>query len=1223
MKSISFISKFEKEAQRYLQEKRVGDIEFSGETYQVQIFPEEGEEDFWAFFQLDEEDRPKDYFCSCTHNDDSESCIHLAAAYLAIFRSHSLPLHQRFNRSFWNFLFKSFAEGREESLPKKSAEGCYTLDTFTIEAWDTSSQRLLKQLFEERPEQTEETSLKFSNLEEHELDLWQRGHPSPELRYELSVWSDLAKALMLKQDQNENYIISFPNFETSLPKQVEIQFPHIILRCPIVVSAWPTVIPGLHTIQSPLSVHLSEEESIQEIRYDEKKKELQIKASSSGQKKPKEEKGVVEVGDWSYHPGDGFYSQEVHHLLATPSIPQESISQVLEEHTALIKKYLKDTPLHTNTVELSLSPYFDKSWNLHLTAYLNKPGDLSDELSAHFGRWIYKAGEGFYPLMKGEMSQLTTILPPQKVAAFVSKRRSWLNRIPGFKVHLTSIDTYLDYRITEDHHLFLESKLELDEENSEQTADFGPWLYIKDQGFFAKSSHHPRALLAAGQGIPPEHIASFIRKAHEDLKHVKGFFSEQCPIKSCWLDVKIEGEGSLVFTPQYTHDNGFDLETLYFFEEFVYTDGVGFYRIPPELRLPEGYWQKKVIHPEVLDNFLEQELPKLRPHLKGETSYLESPQHLESEVLQAEQRKDRSIAVQVMYHSEHGSVPATDLWSALEKGQNYFFSEAGLVDLRKTRFDYLRSLGEEKVDTTHNTLFLNTLELVRLDAFEDLSPHEEVGDENWHPLLASIFEIDPNEVPSTKGLKSQLRSYQEIGLRWLWQLYRCRLSGLLCDDMGLGKTHQSMALLAAIRTHNKASKPLFLVVCPTSVIYHWQDKLEAFLPSAKVHTYYGLKRTLEGKKYDILLTSYGVLRRDKEKLKSLNFELAIFDEIQIAKNHQSGVHTALLQLQVNMRLGLTGTPIENRIRELKALFDIVLPTYMPGESHYREFFITPIEKNLDTNRQQLLSRLIKPFILRRKKEDVLDDLPEKTEEEAYCPLLPDQQEVYSSAIQAARSGAIQNLEDRSQNISYTHIFALLTSLKQICDHPAIYLKDIQGYKNYQSGKWNLFLELLSEARASRQKVVVFSQYLGMMDIMEQYLHEQGIGYAGIRGATRDRAEQLKRFKDDPNCEVFIASLQAAGLGIDLTSASVVILYDRWWNAARERQAIDRVYRIGQKRGVQVFKMITKDSFEERIDEIIRSKGQLMEDIVGADGESFLKQLSRDELLKLLRDTHEQ
>ncbi|MFN4174194.1 MAG: DEAD/DEAH box helicase, partial [Parachlamydiaceae bacterium] len=216
--------------------------------------------------------------------------------------------------------------------------------------------------------------------------------------------------------------------------------------------------------------------------------------------------------------------------------------------------------------------------------------------------------------------------------------------------------------------------------------------------------------------------------------------------------------------------------------------------------------------------------------------------------------------------------------------------------------------------------------------------------------------------------------------------------------------------------------------------------------------------------------------------------------------------------------------------------------------------------------------------------------------------------------------AVRDLYDENKVIPYIHIFALLSNLKKICNHPALFLKDGFNYDQYTSGKWELFKELLEEALASEQKVVVFSHFLGMLDIIESYLTSIGVGFASLRGSTINRKEEIGRFQNDPNCKVFVASLQAGGLGIDLTQASVVIHYDRWWNAARENQATDRVHRIGQTRGVQVFKLVTLNSVEERIHEMIEKKARRMEEIVGSDDSQVIKTLSREELIELLKDS---
>ena len=308
---------------------------------------------------------------------------------------------------------------------------------------------------------------------------------------------------------------------------------------------------------------------------------------------------------------------------------------------------------------------------------------------------------------------------------------------------------------------------------------------------------------------------------------------------------------------------------------------------------------------------------------------------------------------------------------------------------------------------------------MRLNAFDPISLVEEEGAVKQvdHQLLEELTELHTPDEPNIGGLVSHLRPYQEVGVKWLWFLYHQGLSGLLCDDMGLGKTHQAMALITSIRnlyqSFAEGTQQHFLIVCPTSVIYHWQEKLHQFLPGVRVCTFYGTGRSLEEfhEQYDVLLTSYGILRNEKELLAKVQFEVAIFDEIQIAKNQFSQVYSALLHIKARMKLGLTGTPIENRLRELKSLFDIVLPSYMPNETDYREFFIKAIEKEHNPLRKELLNRIISPFIMRRKKEDVLKDLPEKIEELAYCDLLPYQHQLYREVLEQRRRHLLEELKD--------------------------------------------------------------------------------------------------------------------------------------------------------------------------------------------------------------------
>lgn len=709
----------------------------------------------------------------------------------------------------------------------------------------------------------------------------------------------------------------------------------------------------------------------------------------------------------------------------------------------------------------------------------------------------------------------------------------------------------------------------------------------------------------------------------EELQLIPGFFSGFCPVVKAQLNIELDSNEKVNVTPVYEVHPDYRDKALRFFGDLVHVAGEGFHELPSETRLPERFRHPMVIESENVSLFLTYELVTLRRHAARIDPRLIKPDSLKLTALNIAKAKETGrYLLKLRYESERGAIPVPAIWQALKENKRFFFDEAGLLDLEDRRFNWLRLLTKMQVDRRSQTVEISTIELIRLNAFEGIQLQKGKGGDygNSKKLLDDLFEFRIPQEPNITGLTSQLRPYQVLGIRWLWFLYSHGLSGLLSDDMGLGKTHQTMALIAAIHNQQKERPQHFLIVCPTSVLYHWQEKLKAFLPALRVCTFHGSSRSLKDfhEAYDVLLTSYGIWRNENELLSQVKFELAVFDEIQVAKSHLSRIYNALLNVDTRMRLGLTGTPIENRLRELKSLFDIVLPSYMPDETDYRELFIKPIEKEENLKQRHLLARLVKPFVLRRKKGDVLLDLPEKVEEISHCEMLPEQEALYLQVLTQSRQKILEELQDESNPIPFVHIFALLSSLKQICNHPAAYLKQPEAYQQFQSGKWELFIELLHEARESQQKVVVFSHYLAMLDIIEKHLQDTGVGFAAIRGATQDRAEQLHRFNHDPDCEVFVASLQAAGLGIDLTAGSVVIHYDRWWNAARENQATDRVHRIGQTRGVQVFKLVTVGTFEEKIDLLISKKGQLMEDVVAVDDHRFMKSFDRKEIMELLQ-----
>lgn len=1232
----SSLKRYQKQAKEGLAHGLAKEIEFSGPTYQVLVIDPQTQKEEWAFLQLDSMGRLKDSFCSCEYSENHPGCIHQAIAFLYVYGAHPLPLHQRFESSLWNKLCRICSD-KMDGMPdqlKATKDGRYVCRAdgnkviFSLKCLTPEVQKKIEQMVFHRREETEETSLKFSNLSEDEIALWQRGKPTPHLSYELSFWSDLAKWLFSLQEEGLNYEISFGFNPKKIPASLSAVFPGLTAEWAVSEETLPAVIPALTTVSSPLAVRTESTEGIEKITYDKEHLCFHIHA--------RKEKGDfhanlshpkgIDFGEWTYVPGDGFYSKEM--CFSRTSADMFDVEKLLNDHAHLLKQFISGSVIREVPVSVSYSLSFDEHSNLHIQSYLFHPGDLSSPGSHAFGAWVYVDGRGFYRWEGRYFDEIETVVPAVEIPEFVSRHRTWLNAQEGFHTHLNPLSADLNYTVSDDNYLVFSRNLAY-HEGQQITRDFDRWVYIEGQGFFSKATAQVRLPVRAGTMIPPDQIGFFIRTNRDELKLVKHFFSSVSPVAKSHLKIELMDGDKICVMPDYELLPSYADRSVRFFDDYSYVVNEGFHELIGDARLPERFRQTVIIEGEDTTSFLLNDLEGLLPFASSVDPRLRKPKKVSmiaESVVVEEREGSKGYALQLDFETDLGRLSLASLWRALQKNQRFVFSEEGMFDLADKRYGWIRQIGKKKIDKKSNTLFLTPLEVLRLNAFEEINVaggNDKLQKET-KKHLKELTEFKVPDKPDLKGLKSKLRPYQEIGVQWLWFLYHHGLSGLLCDDMGLGKTHQAMALLAGIKNKKEAEgkkqRMHFLVVCPTSVIYHWQDKLKDFLPGLKVWTFYGANRSLEGfrEDYDILLTSYGIWRNEADQLKEIPFEAAIFDELQIAKNQTSRIYNALLKANARMRLGMTGTPIENRLRELKTLFDIVLPTYMPSEHDYREHFVRPIEKEGDNERQRLLARLIKPFVLRRKKEDVLLDLPEKIEEISHCELLPDQKKLYVDVLTASRDRLIQELQNNENPIPYIHIFALLSHLKQICNHPAAYLKRPADYKQYQSGKWELFTELLEEARESRQKVVVFSHYLSMLDIIEDYLKEHGIGFATIRGATANRGEQLQRFHNDPQCEVFVASLQAAGLGIDLTAASVVIHYDRWWNAARENQATDRVHRIGQTRGVQVFKLMTKGTLEEHIDFLISKKGRLMEEVISVDDHQTLKKFDRQEIIGLLQ-----
>lgn len=1233
-----FLKPYQKKAKTWLKGNPVTDIEFSEVTYQILVKDLDKKKNVWTFIQFDQNDKLKDCFCSCDDNSEEyetqhRGCIHLAVAWYSIHDEKGVPVHKRFQESLWRKLGKIFCDriGPDPSELKKIENGHYQYHSasgkqiFELKAKNRQAAAVFDKMLFDRPPATEETSIKFSNLSHEELQQWRIGQPSAELTFELSYWSDLAKWMFFQQEKKNQYQITMDAEEKHLPHRLRASFEEVSVEFYLSEANLPLIIPSLQTVNTPLHVMDNRLEDITSISYHKENATLRIHSKHTHKEQEAElstewEKNAIDAGEgWRYIPSQGFVASDPHHLLEHPVLKGNEIGELLSQQTALVKGLLENYPIHTDRVTLSYKLEFDSSWALHIKGYLFEVGDLTQKYSAIFGSWAYIESSGFHPIEGVKFDKPEFIVPHSEMSTFIQLNRSWLNQFPGFQVHLSSVEESLVYSVDKEGRLSFANSEEQRKAFGLQH-DFNNFLYIQGHGFYPKSWSDNSRPLRAGIVIGKEQVPLFIKMQKEELQLISGFFANESPLTSIGLSIKVIQQGiqaSVRVSPLYLIQEQFANKAVRFYDNYIYVPDEGFFEIPYVQRLPDAFRNEVVLTGEELDLFLTYQLQELLPRALEVDPRLSRAHHLHLEAADIKQDEKHHFNTAFNFVSEIGSVPALEVWEALQRKQNFLITSAGLLDLSEDRYNWLRALRKNRFDQ-EGKLSLSSLELIRLNAFDEVTSPKISQATTFQQIIEKLTDPHSIEPPKLQHLKSQLRPYQQFGVHWLWFLFQNGLSGLLCDDMGLGKTHQSMALIDAMHQQNPLGT--CLIICPTSVLFHWQEKLHKFLPGIKVHTFYGNTRSLSHFHHSkgILLTSYGIARNEIEQLSTIPFDIVIMDEIQVAKNHQSRVHHALASLQARMRLGLSGTPIENHLRELKSLFDITLPAYLPSETDFREFFSKPIEKEGNLTRKLLLTRLIKPFVLRRKKEEVLLELPPKTEEVSHCALLNNQRILYNEVLTQQKQKLIGELEDANEPIPYVHIFSILSSLKQICNHPAAFLKEPEKYKEYQSGKWDLFIELLNEARQSGQKVVVFSHYLAMLDIMELYLKEQGIHYATIRGSTRNRAEEVGRFQNDPTCEVFLGSLQAAGAGIDLTAASVVIHYDRWWNAAKEDQATDRVHRIGQSRGVQVFKLVTLDTFEQRIDKMITEKGRLMEEVVTTDDHQILKNFDRRELLDLLK-----
>jgi len=469
------------------------------------------------------------------------------------------------------------------------------------------------------------------------------------------------------------------------------------------------------------------------------------------------------------------------------------------------------------------------------------------------------------------------------------------------------------------------------------------------------------------------------------------------------------------------------------------------------------------------------------------------------------------------------------------------------------------------------------------------------------------------EVEVPKGLTATLRHYQKDGLNWLNFLDDFNFGSCLADDMGLGKTIQVLAFILSQR--EKVKHNTNLVVVPASLIFNWKAEVEKFAPSIKVKTIYAGERTKTTDifdDYEIILTSYGTLLSDIRFLKDYRFNYIFLDESQLIKNPDSQRYKAVRMLQSRNKVTMTGTPIENNTFDLYGQLSFACPGLFGSKQQFADLYSTPIDQFKDSRRAEELQKKIRPFILRRTKEQVAKELPDKTEIVLYCEMGAEQREVYEANKKEIQDFILGKQEDELPKSSM-HVLKSITTLRQICNSAAL-LADGKSYLQ-ASSKIDVLMEQI-ESKAGKHKILVFSQFVTMLDLIKKQLENRGIKYEYLTGQTRKRAEVVSSFQQNADIPVFLISLKAGGTGLNLTEADYVYLVDPWWNPAVENQAIDRAYRIGQHKNVMAVRLICPDTIEEKIMKLQATKKDLVKDLIQTDG-SLFKNLTKKELLGLL------
>ena len=567
---------------------------------------------------------------------------------------------------------------------------------------------------------------------------------------------------------------------------------------------------------------------------------------------------------------------------------------------------------------------------------------------------------------------------------------------------------------------------------------------------------------------------------------------------------------------------------------------------------------------------------------------------------------------------------------AMKKGDRFYRTKKVYLDLEDPGIvnflNLLEDLGLENIKD--NEVYIDKSKVLYIqEKLKDRNLSFIKGGNVLQEIVGKLLNKEFKRKLVPKALNAELRPYQKEGFKWINEITDLGFGGVLADDMGLGKTIQIIAFLLS----QKKSKSI--VVVPTSVIYNWMDEFEKFAPSIRIGLVHGSKskrdKVLRGfkrglgikieesnlkeksyEKYDVLLTTYGTLKNDEKSYENLSFDYCIIDEAQNIKNPVAQATLSVKNIKSRCNIALTGTPIENNLMELWSIFDFVMPGYLFTKERFRERFI------LDESNLSELKSLITPFILRRLKEDVLSELPEKLEKKYLVEMKGKQKQLYSSYVKAIKNQLNENKSSTKSGRDKINLFAYLTKLREICLDPSIVVPDYKG----ESSKLTVVKEIVKDASESGKKILLFSQFTSVLQKIEEDFKKQNISYLYLDGGTsaKERIERVKRFNEDSNIKVFLISLKAGGVGLNLTSASVVIHFDPWWNPAVEDQATDRAHRFGQENKVEVIKLVAKDTIEEKIVLMQEDKRELIQSLM--DGKTMdgkgLKRITEEEISKL-------